>query len=184
MKLSRRGFAIFALKATMIPIFATTLLMTGCNAVSDLETWIPVALTAVSQIVKLLGPVIPAPVGAAIALIQAAFAALLTTIQNYKKGTSVLSDIANGIVAVESAFSSFFASLSVNSTLLATIEGLAAIIISTIQAFAGEIGPAPPATFAINGKAVPVTPIKRSVKQFTADWNAECVKQSVPQAEI
>jgi hypothetical protein len=181
--INRRQFAGSLTKGVLAFLVFSSSILTGCNAVSDLETWIPVALTAVSQIVKLLGPVVPAPVAAAIAIIQAAFAALLTAIQSYQKGSGVLADIANGIAAVESAFSTFFAALNVPSVLLDTIEGLAAIIISTIQAFAGEIGPAP-ATFAINGKAVPVTPVKRSAKQFTADWNAECVKQSVPQAEI
>jgi hypothetical protein len=182
--MNRRQFATSLSKWMMVALFGiTSIVAGGCNAVSDLEAWIPVALTAVSQIVKLLGPIVPAPVSAAIAIIQAAFAALLTAIQNYKAGSGVLADISNGIAAIESAFNSFFATLNVPSVLINTIEGLAAIIISTIQAFAGEIGPAP-ATFAINGRAVPVTPIKRSVNQFKSDWNAECVKQSVPQAEI
>jgi hypothetical protein len=184
MKLSRRGFATSVTKWMMILLFAPTIVMTGCNAVSDLENWIPVALTAVSQIVKLLGPAIPAPVSAAIAIIQAAFAALLSAIQNYKKGSGVLADIANGIAAVEAAFNSFFATLNVPSALIDTIEGLAAIIISTIQAFAGEIGPGPAPTLAINGKAIPVTPKKRSINQFKSDWNTECVLRGQPQAEI
>jgi hypothetical protein len=182
--MNRRSFATGTAKWLMIALFAPTILMTGCNAITDLENWIPVALTAVSQIVKLLGPLVPPQVTAAIAVIQAAFAALLTAIQNYKSGSGVLADIANAISAVESAFSSFFASLNVSSTLVATIEGLAAIIISTIQAFANEIGPAPPAMLAVNGKAVPVTPKKRSVKQFKSDWNAECASLGHPEAKL
>src|SRR5271154_3303840 len=98
MTLSRRKFA--SSLALAFVAFSSSVGLTGCSAIADLEAWIPVALTAVSQIVKLLGPIVPAPVAAAIVLIQAAFSALLTTLQNYKKGTSVLSDIANAIAAV------------------------------------------------------------------------------------
>jgi hypothetical protein len=183
--MNRRNFATSIMKWAMVALFVpVTFMAQGCSAVTDLENWIPVALTAVSQIVKLLGPVVPAPVSAAIAVIQAAFAALLTTLQNYKKGTSVLSDISNAIAAVEAAFQSFFSTLGVPSGLLSTIEGLAAIILSTIQAFASEIAPTPPAMMAINGHAVPVTPKKRSVKTFRADWNAQCVSSGHPEAEL
>lgn len=170
--------------AATIALGGVSLGLSGCNPVTDLENWIPVALTAVSQIVKLLGPVVPAPVAAAILLIQAGFSALLTTLQNYKKGTGVLSDIANAISAVESAFQSFFASLNVPSTLVNTIEGLVAIIVSTIQAFANEINPSPTPVTAVNGKAIPVSPKRRSAKQFTSDWNAQCISSGHPEAEI
>lgn len=183
--LGRRKFATSIMKWAMVALFIpTSFMLGGCNAVTDLENWIPVALTAVSQIVKLLGPVVPAPVAAAIALIQAAFAALLTVLQNYKSGGSVLADISNAIAAVESAFQSFFSTLGVPSGLLSTIEGLAAIILSTIQAFASEIAPTPPAMMAINGHAVPVTPKKRNSKQFKSDWDSFCVAQGVPQAKL
>jgi hypothetical protein len=182
--MNRRQFAGSLTKGVLAFLVFSSSILTGCNAVSDLEAWIPVALTAVSQIVKLLGPAVPAPISAAITIIQAAFAALLTAIQNYKAGSGVLADIASAIAAVESAFQSFFATLGVPSVLVSTIEGLAAIIISTIQAFSEEIGPAPPATVAINGKAVPVTPKKRSAKQFREAWNAQCTASGHPEAQI
>jgi hypothetical protein len=183
--MNRRKFATSIMKWAMVALFVPVTFMTqGCNAVTDLENWIPVALTAVSQIVKLLGPVVPAPVAAAIAVIQSAFAALLTVLQNYKKGASVLADIQNAIAAVEAAFQSFFATLGVPSGLLATIEGLAQIILSTIAAFANSIGGAPPAMVAINGKAVPVSPKRRDVKQFKSAWNAQCVASGHPEASI
>ena len=54
--MKRRAFfsRIGAILATicMVPYLA------GCNAITDLEHWIPVALSAVSSIVKLLGPIV------------------------------------------------------------------------------------------------------------------------------
>jgi hypothetical protein len=183
--MNRRSFAGAIAKAVLFSVAVSSgIVIGGCNAVTDLENWIPVALTAVSQIVKLLGPIVPAPVAATIAVIQAGFAALLTAIQNYKAGSGVLADISAAITAVESAFASFFSSLNVPSTLLNVIEGLAAIILSTIQAFANEISPTPAPMAAVNGKAVPVTPKKRSVSQFKSDWNAECKSAGHPEAEI
>lgn len=183
--MDRRDFIHKATIGTLsLASIASGFMIGGCNAVTDLENWIPVALTAVSQIVKLLGPLVPAPVSAAIVIIQAAFSALLTAIQNYKKGSGVLADISSAIAAAEAAFQSFFATLSVPSGLLATIEGLAAIILSTIQAFANEINPTPAPTLAVNGKAVPFSSKKRSLRQFKADWNTECVSTGHPEAEL
>lgn len=157
----------------------------GCSAVTDLENWIPVALSAVAAIVKLLGPMVPAPVAATIVLIQAGFSALLTALQNYKAGSGVLANVSNAIAAVESAFASFFASLNVPADLLATIEGLGAILLSTIQAFANEINPASTAVSAtLMGAKVAYTPQKRSVSKFRSDWNTEAVKDGYPAGRI
>lgn len=183
--ISRRNFALGSAKALMAFVAVASIPLGGCSAVTDLENWIPVALTAVSAIVKLLGPVIPAPVAATIVLIQMGFSALLTAIQNYKSGSGVLADIANAIAAVETAFQNFFASLSIPSTLLSTIEGLASIIISTIQAFANEINPASTTTsMTVGGRQLAVSPVKRSLRKFKEDWNTECLKDGAPSARI
>jgi hypothetical protein len=186
MALTRRDFNRSILTGSLaLATVGTSIELEGCNAVSNLENWIPVALTAVSAIVKLLGPVVPAPVAVAITLIQAGFSALLTAIQNYKAGTGVLADIANAIAAVESAFQSFFSSLNIPTALLDTIEGLASIIISTIQAFANEITPTSVVTsLAIGGTRLAVAPVKRNPKQFKDSWNAECAATHHPEARI
>jgi hypothetical protein len=181
--LTRRAFAVSSSKAIFAVILGASML-TGCSAVTDLENWIPVALSAVSAIVKLLGPIVPAPVAATIMLISAGFSALLTALQNYKAGTGILADVTNAIAAVESAFSSFFASLNVPAALLNTIEGLAAIILSTLQAFANELGSSTTASATLSGGKVAYTPEKRSVSKFRKDWNAEAVKDGVPEARI
>jgi hypothetical protein len=187
--MNRRSFAkSLSTGFFLLLAFGSTVFLGGCNAVSDLENWIPVGLTALAAIVKLLGPLVPPQVAAAIAIVQAAFSAVLTAIKNYKAGTGVLSDIANAIAAVESAFQSFFASLNVPQSLLDIIEGLGEIIISTIQGFANEIGPAPVATavaVSIGGnKTFSVKPAKRSLKQFKHDWNAQCVKFGHPESQL
>jgi hypothetical protein len=184
--LNRRQFATSSIRGLLAFAAISASGLTGCNAITDLENWIPVALTAVSAIVKLLGPIVPAPVAAAIVLIQAGFSAILTAIQNYKAGSGILSDIQNAITAVEAAFASFFQSLSVPSGLLNTIEGLAGIILSTIAAFANQIGPspAPLPTARVSGNTVSYAPQKRSVSQFKSDWDKMCVQSGHPEARI
>ena len=191
MQLTRRKFAevisigLMARLAFTTFALGTSAMLGGCNAVTDLENWIPVALTSVAAIVKLLGPLVPAPVSAIIVLIQAGFSALLTALQNYKAGTGVLSDITNAITAVESAFSSFFQALSVPQGLLNIIEGLAGILLSTISAFANEINPSSTKVSAsLMGSQIAYTPKKRSVSAFKKDWNAECVAGGHPEARI
>ena len=134
--MNRRTFSRNLYLAALGLCVAPALLLTGCSAVTDLENFIPVALTSVSAIVKLLGPVVPPQVAAVIVVIQAGFSALLATLKSYQSGGSPLADVSNAIAAAEASFASFFASLNVSSTLLNTIEGLAGIIISTIQGFA------------------------------------------------
>jgi hypothetical protein len=187
MQLTRRKFATTSAKI-FIAIFAlgSSAMLGGCSAVSDLEAWIPVALSAVSSIVKLLGPVIPAPVATIITLIQAGFSALLTAIQNYKSGGGLLSDISAAIAAIESSFQQFFASLNVPSGLLSLIEGLAGVILSTIEAFAAEISPSPaPAVAArLSYTTVQVAPVKRSVKTFKRDFNQICKQYGHAESEL
>lgn len=158
----------------------------GCSALDDLKDWIPVALTSVAAIVKLLGPIIPAPVQATIVLIQSGFSALLTAIQNYQAGTGILSDVTNAITAVEDAFASFFQQLSIPASLLNLIEGLAGIILSTIAAFANEISPSTvtSTTAKVGAAQISYTPVKRSIRKFRSDWNAMCVANSHPEARI
>lgn len=185
--ITRRDFASTSAKGLLAFLVISATGLTGCSAVTDLENWIPVALTAVSAIVKLLGPIVPAPVAAIIVLIQAGFSALLTAIQNYKAGTGILSDITNAITAIEMSFANFFQTISVPSTLLNLIEGLAGIILSTIAAFANQINPAPApvtASATVGGTRVAYTPQKRSVKRFRSDWNALCVANSHPEGRI
>jgi hypothetical protein len=184
MQLTRRKFIGYVGMAAAV---GTSLFTAGCNAITDLKNWIPVALTSVAAIVKLLGPLVPAPVQATIVLIEDGFSALLTAIQNYQAGTSVLSDVTNAISAVETAFASFFQSLSVPSTLLNLIEGLAGIILSTISAFAAQISPASAITkpqAMLGGRQVTYTPVKRSIGKYRSDWDAMCVQAGHPEARI
>lgn len=181
--MNRRTFAGTLSKALLAFVaFSSSVGMTGCNAVTDLENWIPVALSAVSAIVKLLGPVVPAPVAAIIVLIQAGFSALLTALKNYQAGTGVLADIANAYNDVVSAFASFFSSLNIPAALLSTIEGLGDILISTLEAFAAKIGVSTAAVSTKFTRSVPA--LYRSSSKFRSDWNAYAVSKGVPQAEI
>jgi hypothetical protein len=182
----RRSFFTGAVRYTAL-FFAlgSSMLVTGCSAVTDLENWIPIALASVAMIVKLLGPIVPAPVAVIIAAIQVGFSDLLTAIQNYKAGTGVLSDISNAITDIETSFASFFAALNVPAALLATIEGLAQLIMSTIQWFANKISPASTTTSAvIMGTKITYAPVKRSPAQYKSAWNTECVAMKHPEVRL
>jgi hypothetical protein len=182
----RRSF--FTGGARYVALFfalGSSMLVTGCSAVTDLENWVPIALAAVAMITKLLGPIIPAPVAVIVAAINIGFSDLLTAIQNYKAGTGVLSDISNAITDIEASFANFFAALNVPSALLATIEGLAQLIMSTIQWFANKISPSSTTTSAvIMGTKITYAPVKRSTATFKNDWNSECVAMKHPEARL
>jgi len=186
MEMNRRGFAQRMFGGLLASFIAVSL--GGCSfesVVTQLKNWVPVALSALNGILKILGAVVPPQVTAIITLIQAGFAALLAAIQNYQSGKGVLADIVSAISAIEANFQQFFASLNVPSGLLATIEGLATILLSTISAFAAELSPAPtPASVQVGGNRVSYGPVKRSVKTFRSDWNRSCTQSGHPEAEI
>lgn len=184
--MNRREFNKAVSFAGLALVTGGSIALTGCNAVTDLENWIPVALTSVAAITKLLGAVVPGPVTAAIALITSGLSALLTALKNYKAGTGVLSDVANAINDVENAFANFFSSLSVPTALLNTIEGLANILISTLEGFANSIIPSTQRRpqFKLAGNTMTVNPVKRSIAKYRSDWNAECATLGHPEAEI
>ena len=157
----------------------------GCswgNVIADLKNWIPIALSALSSILKILS--INNPI---ITLIQAGFAALLAAITNYQAGTGVLSDVTNAITDIEQNFQNFFASLNVPQGLLNTIEGIGTIILSTLQAFTNELNPAgttASATFKVGGRVTSFTPQKRTIQQFKNDYNTAVVAGGHPEISM
>lgn len=181
--LSRRKFAQ-VLAVGMLTL--STLTLTGCNALKDFINWIPVGLSSLAALVKLLDGTISAGTQAIIVLIQAGFSALLTALQNLQSGKGLLADVTADVSEIESNFASFFASLNVPSTLLNLIEGLGDILLSTISGFLNSLGSSTTAsaTFKLGAKTVSYVPKKRSIKQYRSDWNAAAVAGGHPEAQI
>jgi hypothetical protein len=156
----------------------------GCswgNVIADLKNWIPVALSALSSILKILS--LNNPI---ITLIQAGFAALLAAIQNYQSGTGILSDITNAAADIEQQFANFFASLSVPAPLLVIIEAMANVILSTLEAFVSKIGGTTTLsrTYKLGQLPMTVVPKYRTIRAFKKDWNSAVVTNGHPEFEM
>jgi hypothetical protein len=179
--MNRREFGKLAGTGALVLASGASVTMTGCNPITDLENWIPVALAALSGIVKILG--VSNPI---IALIQAAFAALLAALQNYKAGTGPISDVANAVSDVETSFQNFFASLNIPAALLNTIEALGTVILSTLQGFANLVLGTTTASmvYKLAGRTVAFTPQKRTIRRFKKDYNAAAVAGGHPEIEM
>lgn len=174
MKLSAAGAAL-----AFLPF------MGGCNAIQDIENWVPIGEGAIDSIMAILeanniaiSPVIQlaeAAVNAAITdLLSACRAYLATTpppVGTLQKIQTMLSD-------VTSSFSNFFAQLNLpqGSSLFSLVTGLVKIVLDTISGFAAQI--ASPAALRIvgsiraSGVSIPITPRRRTRRKFKKDWNS------------
>jgi hypothetical protein len=178
----RRNFILTSLMALCAGFFSW-----GCNAIADLQAYIPVGINALNGVVIVLqaaGIAVPA-----LTPILALFSTLLAAISEYnnapatdkvtlkQKLSLVLRDIIDQIGA-------FFADLNIpGGSLLALITGLISVILSTLAGFATQLpAPVAPARLAmVSRQSVTVTPEIISLKTFKKRWNALALQYQHPE---
>jgi hypothetical protein len=186
--------------ATVATLGTATLGMSGCNVWTDLESWIPVGISAVNGILSILemnGIVIAAPIQLIVNTIQAAFTALEAAVKEYQSTTpppvGVLQKIETIFQDIVSNFGTFLTQLGLSGGILSVISSLVQIILSTIAGFMNELPSASTrtlvahATLKTGSATVPVLPHKRTRRAFKKSFNgtldsASSVGVSVPPA--
>lgn len=198
--ISRRKFTQYVGLGSLALAGSMTLSIAGCNALDDLEKWIPVGLASFQSILNLLeasGIISVAaggPIAAMVAVIQAGFANLTQDIETYKKITpppvGSLQKIEAGLNLIIANFQSFLTTINIPDSRLATlVAGLAGVILSTLAGFGASM---PSSTMslvmksvAVGGKQpVSVTPSKQSVRQFKKEWNKLMSDSGYPQHKL
>lgn len=187
---NRRSFLKLCSSGTLaIGLGITSMALSCASIFADILKYVPVALQAFTAILDILsggGIAIgaDAAITMAINLVKAGFADLQVFVQQYDSApaadkSTLAGKIATGINLVIGDIQAFWVSLKLpDSDLAAIVQGLLAIILSTLEGFLPSL-PAPVSAAALTvhiGKAIAYTPQKRSVKQFRKDFNAQLAK--------
>ena len=184
----------------MFLLSASSLALSGCNTISDIENWIPVGEKSFQTIVTLLenagiiNPLAGGTLMALIGLITTGFNDLLLAVQEYKSTTpapvGTLAKVQTLFADITSNFQNFLSQLNLSGNpILALIEGLATIILSTISVFVNQLPATARASLKIGvlhmgSMTVSSVPIQRSIRKYKSDWNNTCVEFNYPEAKL
>lgn len=179
---TRREFGKILVGAVPTVALAGGLSMTtmglSCGSIfTDIEAYVPVGLEAFSEVISLISPAEGAALAGIITIVKASFADLASIVSSYNNAPAAdkatwLGKITTAINAVISNLQQFWSDVKLPAgSLVATIEGVLQIILSTLAAFLPLIGGAMIASPKKLEKTVQITPVKRTQKQFKAAIN-------------
>lgn len=183
-----KGAAVILLSrgGTIAIITAEGVLLGGCNLYDDILNWVPVGEASLNSILTVLssnGVVISPAIQGVVATIEAAFTALSAAVSEYKSTTppptGAISKIQTAFTDIVDNFSTFLKSLSISSSLVGVVVGIAQIIFSTIAAFSNKL-PAVTTlkmatvlrTMQVGSQTVPIVPKVRTRRAFKKDINS------------
>ena len=160
--------------------------LSTCSTVEqDIMNYVPVALTAFSEIITLINPAEAAALAPIIADVKIALADIQAAVVAYENApaankATLACKIATAIQVAQNELQKFWSDLNIpDAGLAAVIAGILQIVLSTLMAFVPALNcsaPPPASEKKALKKTVAFTPKKRSVVQFKKDINAELVK--------
>jgi phage-related protein len=176
-------------------IAATIASLEGCNAGSvwtQIQTWVPVGISAFEQILILVAPLAAPGIDVIAEAVKAGFSVLAGAISQYINApaadkVTLLQKVQLAFQDVSQNLQAFLTAINVAGTnpIVKVVLGLVSIILSTIASFMSQIGPTPaPVALRAAGTQVDVVPVKRSLKQFKADFNAALVAAGHPELRV
>lgn len=201
--MNRRNFISLSFITTL---FMSALGMAGCSFASieaQIKIYLPIAVTAISNLLNLLGSVGVIPLGtgtAAAALVEtinAAVVAALQAIDEYENDpaadkATLIGKIVSILKAISDNVSSFVSALNLTGNpIISTVTAVVSVIVSTLAGFIQSLMPATPAPVTakavsrpvtVGGVPVAIAPKRRDRKQFVSDYNTAMSKY--PQFEI
>jgi hypothetical protein len=183
---TRRDFGKAAgLTALALATSTSPFLLSGCNVITDIENWVPIAQASVNSLEAILttNGINVGPVTAVLNDIQAGLAAVLGAAQQYAATTpapvGALQKIEAAFQAVVANFGKFLTQLNLpGGGLLNLISALVGLVLSTIAGFINRL-PTPPAGFTVSfsvktpGGFLTVVPKSRSRREYKKDFNSQ-----------
>jgi hypothetical protein len=181
-RMSKREFFGHLTRNAAIVAFAggTSFALGGCSVLQELETWVPIGLTAFDEVVSLLNPLAGSALAVALTTANGLWTAFTIAISNYDHSTLPKATLLQRLIAAIGAFQDgldgILATLPVNlpaAVLLGVKAGLK-LLISTLTYFSNKYGGATvPSTSKTARKAeyMAVKPLPNP-KEFAAAFNA------------
>lgn len=168
----------------------SSLTLGGCSAAgvwNDIKTWLPTGIASFEAIMMLVAPLAAPGIDAIAEMVKAAFAVLSAAVDQYIAAPAAekqgwLAKVQLAFTDVTQNIQQFLTAVGASANpVVKLVLALATIILSTISAFLGKIGPTP-ATFSLQGAVVP--PVLRNRKSFVSDFNAACIDGGHPEMVI
>jgi hypothetical protein len=135
---------------TLAGVATCTLTLEGCNVLGELETWVPVAISAFDGVISILSPFI-GPAGAALQAIvntaSALWQAVVVAISNYEHSTlpvdTALAKVIAALTALQQGLDQILSALPVSlpAGVLAAIKAGLSLLISTLAYFQNKLQP-------------------------------------------
>jgi hypothetical protein len=174
--MKRRQFVgHLAAGSAVLALAGTSFTLEGCNALTELETWVPVGLTVFDGVASIVDGVFTAVA----ATVDALWAAVQNAINLYQHSTDPVKTRLDKVIATLDALrdglNQALAALpiSIPAAVLAASKAALGLTIATLTAIRNKLEPAPAviATHAAMAGAVTVPPAK-STKDYKAQINA------------
>lgn len=180
--MNRREFAgHLALGAAGTALAVSTLELEGCSVVSDLETWVPVGLSAFDTLISYINPVAGSALAIAVQTANNLWAAVATAVANYQHTTDPTTTLLDKIIAAMDALQGGLSTVLANiptglsAAVLTAVKFGFGLLLTTLKAIQAKLEPAPAgklqATAPINGASA-----AKSKGDFISQFNKQvCV---------
>ena len=196
MEMTRRGFVVRT--SSGIAAIAASGALTGCsagNVFTDIENWIPVGVSAIQGIVSLLNGsgLITPPMQVLVTAILTGFDDLLADVKTYEAlnppPTGALAKIEEVFSLIVGNIQMLLAQVGGNSPVIATVIGLAQVILSTIAGFLGDLPVTTKSlrlsgTFQVGSQNVTYKTEHRTIRKFKRDYNAVANAGGHPEIDL
>lgn len=173
--MNRRAFVGTLTASAAGLALASTATLSGCSALDDLETYVPIGLAAFDGIITLINPVAGSALDLAVKALDIAWTAVSTAIANYQHDTTdpkntllekIIAALNSLVPALDQFLQTFLGGLPTG--IQNAVEAGINLLIATLTSIAGRLGGGP-AT--LSAKAKLITP-PANKSQFLAAYNA------------
>lgn len=173
--MNRRQFTGHLVTGSLgLALAGTSLTLEGCSALNELETWVPVGLTAFDGIAAIVDSVFTALA----TTVDALWAAVQNAINLYQHSTDPVNTRLDKIIATLDALSGGLAQalaalpISIPAAVLSAAKLGLSLLIATLVSIRNKLQPVtPPLTAAVSNAAAGTTPAK-STRDFVNKFNA------------
>jgi len=167
--------------AAIVALSASAVELEGCNVLSELETWVPIGLSAFDTLVSFINPAAGSALAVVISTANSLWEAVATAIANYQHTTdptaTTLDKVIAAMDALEGGLSAVLAALpaSIPAVVLKAVQFGFGLLLATLKSIRNAIEP----TTGLKAlKPVTVTGVTsaKSAKDFISQFNSQvCV---------
>jgi hypothetical protein len=174
--------------AALVAVGASAASMMGCNILTELETWVPIGLTAFDTIVSYINPVAGSAIAIVVSTVNNLWQAVATAIANYQHTTDPTTTLLDKVIAamdaLQSGLGTVLSSLPVglSAAVMKAVTFGVNLLIATLKSIRNSIEPAAAKAFtALKSVTVNNVSSATSAKDFIKLFNLNvCVAAGYP----